>query len=85
LFNWTSTSLLAPDEFYVLQLTWANGDQTETWLKNSSWRITKEQRPANGLITWTVVVMRQTGTHPDGSPTGINLTSPAEPRTVEWR
>jgi hypothetical protein len=68
-----------------LQLTWANGNQTETWLKNSSWRITIEERPANGFITWTVVVKRQTGSNPDGSPTGINLTNPAEPRTVEWR
>jgi len=85
LFNWTATSLLAPDEFYVLQLTWANGAQTETWLKNSSWRITIAERPANGFITWTVVVKRQTGSNPDGSPTGINLTNPAEPRTVEWR
>ena len=85
LFNWTATSLLAPDEFYVLQLTWANGNQTETWLKNSSWRITKAERPANGLIQWTVTVMRQTGTNADGSPTGITLTAPSEQHTVEWR
>lgn len=85
LFNWTATSLLAHDEFYVLQLTWANGQHTETWLKNSSWRIAKEDRPANSFITWTVAVMRQTGSKADGSPTGINLTSPAKPRTVEWR
>ncbi|MBI1876689.1 MAG: LysM peptidoglycan-binding domain-containing protein [Chloroflexi bacterium] len=84
-FNWTATGLLAPDEFYVIQLTWANGVQTEVWLKNSSWRITTDQRPANGLITWTVTVMRQTGNKPDGFPTGIGLTTPAEPRTVEWR
>lgn len=84
-FNWTSTGLLAQDEFYVLQLTWANGAHTEAWLKNSSWRISKDQRPANGLITWTVSVMRQTGTNPDSSPSGINLTAPAEPRSVEWR
>jgi LysM repeat protein len=84
-FNWTSTGLLAADEFYVLQLTWANGVLTEVWLKNSSWRITKEQRPANGLITWTVSIMRQTGTRADGAPTGINLIAAAEQRTVEWR
>ncbi|HXW01190.1 MAG TPA: LysM peptidoglycan-binding domain-containing protein, partial [Anaerolineae bacterium] len=85
LFNWTSTGLLAQDEFYVLQLTWANGSNTEAWIKNSSWRITKAQRPTNGPITWTVTIMRQTGANADGSPTGINLTAPAEPRTVEWR
>lgn len=85
LFNWTSTGLLAQDEFYVLQLTWANGEHTEVWLKNSSWRITKAERPANGFITWTVSIMRQTGANPAGSPTGISLTLPGEQRTVEWR
>jgi LysM repeat protein len=84
-FNWTSTGLLAQDEFYVLQLDWADGTHTEVWLKNSSWRIAKDQRPANGLITWTVTVMRQTGNLPDSSPTGIGLTDPADQRTVEWR
>jgi LysM repeat protein len=85
LFNWTSTALLAQDEFYVLHLTWANGTQTEQWVKNSSWRIAVTQRPANGLIAWTVTIMRQTGTNPDGSFKGINLTHPAYQYTVEWR
>lgn len=85
LFNWTSTGLLAQDEFYVLQLTWVNGSRTEAWLKNSSWRITKDQRPTNGPITWRVTLMRQTGANSAGSPTGISLTTPSEPRTVEWR
>lgn len=85
LFNWTSTGLLAQDEFYVLQLNWANGEYHEIWLKNSGWRVTKAQRPENGFIKWTVSIMRQTGANPDGSPTGINLTLPAEQRTVEWR
>jgi hypothetical protein len=77
--------LLAQDEFYVLQLTWANGSNTEAWIKNSSWRITKAQRPANGPIIWTVTIMRQTGANAAGSATGISLTAPAAPRTVEWR
>lgn len=85
LFNWTSTGLLAQDEFYVLQLNWANGEYHEIWLKNSSWRIPKAQRPENGFIRWTVSIMRQTGDSPDGSPLGISLTLPAEQRTVEWR
>jgi hypothetical protein len=85
LFNWTSTRLLAQDEFYVLHLTWANGQRSEAWIKNSSWRLTKEQRPTNGLVTWTVSIMRQTGATSEGSPAGINLSPPSEQRTVEWR
>jgi len=84
-FNWASTGLLASDEYYVLQLTWSNGKQTQAWGKNSSGRITKAQRPANGLITWTVSIMRQTGANADGSPTGFSLSRPGEQRTVEWR
>jgi LysM repeat protein len=84
-FQWTSTTLLAPDEYYVLQLTWANGDRTQAWLKNNGWRITKTQRPANGLITWSVTLMRQTGTHTDGQPTGFSLSFPGEQRPIEWR
>ena len=73
IFNWTSTGLLDQDEFYVLQLTWANGSHTEAWVKNSSWRITKDQRPTNGPIAWRVTLMRQTGANSAGSPTGISL------------
>ena len=85
LFNWTATALLAQDEFYVLHLTWADGSQTEHWVKNTSWRIPIEQRPNNGPLTWTVTIMRQTGANADGSPTGINLTHPQDQHTVEWR
>jgi LysM repeat protein len=85
LFNWTSTGLLAPDEFYVLRLTWANGQHTEAWVKNNSWRIIPDQRLSGGPILWTVSIMRQTGTDSHGSPTGINLSPSSEQRTVEWR
>lgn len=83
-FNWTATGLLASDEFYVLQLTWPDGSKTEHWTKTSSWHISKAQRPASGLITWTVAVMRQTGLNPDQTPSGIILTGPGPQRTVEW-
>ncbi len=84
-FNWTSTAVLARDEFYVLHLIWANDVETEYWIKNSSYRLTVDQRPANGLITWHVTINRQTGTRPDGSSQGIDLTHPNNQRTIEWR
>lgn len=83
--NWTSTGLLAKDEFYVVKLIWPNSTTTEHWVKNSSWRISKEQRPAGGLIIWTVTIMRQTGTAPDGSPIGKPLTLPGKVQTFRWR
>jgi len=84
LFNWTTTGLLADDEFYVLQLSWPDGSFTEHWTQSSGWRISKEQRPAAGPVNWTVTIMRQTGTNPDGALVGVNLTDPGQPRTVEW-
>jgi LysM repeat protein len=83
LFNWTVGGVLARDEFYVLELTWADGSQTEYWLKNSSWRITSNQRPAAGPVVWQVSIKRQTGADQDGSPQGLTLIS-SEQRTIEW-
>lgn len=83
LFNWTVSGVLARDEFYVLQLNWADGSQTEHWVKNSSWRVSKAQRPAAGPVTWNVSIRRQTGADPDGTPQGITLIGSTE-RTVEW-
>jgi LysM repeat protein len=85
LLSWTATTLLAEDEFYVVQLTWLNGATTKHWLKSSSLRIAKEERPANGLTTWQVTIMRQTGLSTQGTPTGIALSQPSETRLFEWR
>jgi LysM repeat protein len=85
LLNWTATTLLASDEFYVVELTWLNGATTEYWVKNSSLRIPKEERPANGRTTWRVVIKRRTGTSAQGLPTGITLSEPGEDRVFEWR
>lgn len=85
LFNWTATSLLAVDEYYVLQLTWPDGSHTEHWTKASSWQLSREERPTNGLVTWTVSIMRQTGLDENKQPLGTDLTTPGEQRTFEWR
>ncbi len=85
LLNWTSTGLLADDEFYVVQLTWPNGAISEHWLQNSSLRISKDQRPTDGSITWSVIIKRQTGISADETPVGQALTPPGKPRIFEWR
>jgi LysM repeat protein len=85
LLNWTSTSLLADNEFYVVHLTWPDGTTSEHWVRHTSWHIFKEQRPTNGLITWTVNIKRQSGTSPAGIPVGQSLTPPGQPRVFEWR
>jgi LysM repeat protein len=84
LFNWTATGFLADDEFYVLQLSWSDGSYVEHWTKSTAWRVGHRQRLADGPIFWTVIIMRRTGTKPDGSPVGVSLTRPVEQRTVQW-
>jgi LysM repeat protein len=84
LFNWTATGLLADEEFYVLQIGWADGSQTEYWTTSNAWRVSKKERPAAGPLTWAVTIMRQTHTGDDGQPIGHSLTEPNPPRTVEW-
>lgn len=84
-FNWTATGWLADDEFYVLRLAWADGSGSDYWTKSNSWRISREQRPTPGVVSWNVSIMRQTTVSPDNSPLGIELVPPGKQRTVEWR
>lgn len=84
LFNWTATGILNEDQFYVLQLVWADGTYSEYWGQQTDWRIEKVGRPAAGPVTWRVAIMRQTGVKPDGSPRGVIVTEPIEQRTVIW-
>jgi LysM repeat protein len=83
-FNWTATSFLAADEFYVLHLTWPDGSSSEVWTKTTSWTLSQDERPAGGPISWQVAVARQTGLKADGSPTGRVLTAPDASRIVNW-
>ncbi len=83
--NWTSTGLLADDEFYVVELTWPDGITIEHWAKNSSWRISRDQLPVEGVIIWNVAIKRQSGTASDGTSVGQTLTQEGSPRSFEWR
>lgn len=83
-FNWTAPAVLKAKDFYVLQLTWADGTRTETWVKNNSLRVTIDERPTNGVITWTVTIMQQQSSTADGVPQGTSQTAPIEARTVIW-
>jgi hypothetical protein len=73
------------DEFYVVQIEWLNGATTEHWTQSSSLRITREERPENGITHWTVLIMRQTGTKADGAPSGVILAPAGQSRLFEWR
>jgi LysM repeat protein len=84
LFSWTAAGVLAPDEFYVLQLAWPNGSQLEQWTRSTAWRMPQHRRPQPGPFTWTVTIMRQTGKTVAGQPTGQKLIEPLPPRSADW-
>ena len=84
LFNWTATLLLAADEYYVVSLQWPNGQTSEYWLKNSSLRLSKADRPTNGNITWSVHIAQRSGQSPQGGSTGIRLSASGQRRVVQW-
>ncbi|MEM7344579.1 MAG: LysM peptidoglycan-binding domain-containing protein [Chloroflexota bacterium] len=85
-FNWTATAILAEDEFYVLQLEWADGSQSRYWTKTSSLTLDSADRPEPGSLIWQISIMRDSGgINPDGSPIGIPITDASQLRTVEWR
>jgi LysM repeat protein len=85
LLTWTSTTSLAENEYYVVELTWINGATSEHWVKSSSFRISKEERPANSFTTWRVSIRRQTGLSAQGAPVGTLLSPPGKERGFEWR
>jgi LysM repeat protein len=85
LLNWTSTGHLADDEYYVVHLEWPDGQTTEHWAKNTSWRLTESARPSSGTTIWSVTIMRQTGTASDGQPVGQRLSGPGTVQSFEWR
>ncbi|MDM8521381.1 LysM peptidoglycan-binding domain-containing protein [Anaerolineales bacterium HSG6] len=84
-FNWTASAILNKQEFYVVQLLWENGDYSDSWVKQNSWRLSDEEALGRGIITWTVTIMRQTETTPDGRPQGVERSLPAKPRQLTWK
>ncbi|HMR67383.1 MAG TPA: LysM peptidoglycan-binding domain-containing protein [Anaerolineae bacterium] len=85
LFNWTSTTLLAEDEYYVIEVTWSNGQTSEYWVKSNSLRLPTAERPVSGQVSWRVMIKRQTGTTAQGQRLGETLSPVAEPYSFEWR
>ncbi len=85
LLNWTSPRLLADDEFYVVTLLWPNNVRTTHWVRSNSLRLPRDERPANGNISWSVSIRQRIGTSAQGDPLGITLSPPGETREFEWR
>ena len=76
LLTWKADRPLAEDEYYVLIVTFAHGQETwhdGAWQKEASWALPNYfglPHSTDGWYEWKVVVMRQTGLGADGKPVG---------------
>lgn len=79
LLTWLAPRLLAPDEFYVVQLVWPNGQTADFWGQSTALRLTRDSRPAAGTLLWAVSIKRKTAAGE------VQLSPPGPVRSVEWR
>ena len=87
--KWDSVGSLAEDEYYVVVILFSHGPDTwrdEHWVKETSMQI-PDYLPdvATGdRYQWSVTVMRQTGTKPDGMKVGEPLGRASASRSFTW-
>ena len=89
--SWESVGSLADDEWYALGLRFLAGGiagYSGTWTKETSWIVPSDLYTKAGqserAFQWDVVVMKQTGTKPDGGREGVALSPPSETRVFSW-
>lgn len=89
--QWAPAGTLAEDEWYALSLRFqANGvtQYSGTWTKETSWIVPQELYTKAGeserLFEWDVIVMKQTGTKPEGGREGEAISARSETRDFFW-
>lgn len=89
--RWEPVGSLAEDEWYALSLRFrADGvvQYSGTWTKETSWIVPANLYTRAGqterVFEWDVMVMKETGTRPDGGREGVALSAPSETRTFAW-
>jgi RNA polymerase subunit RPABC4/transcription elongation factor Spt4 len=89
--QWEAAGSLAEDEWYALSLRFTGGGVVRysgTWTKETSWVVPNELYMKAGqserAFEWDVVVMKQTGTKPDGGRDGVAVSASSETRSFFW-
>jgi hypothetical protein len=96
LLRWEPVGSLAVDEYYQMTVAYVPAsDPTVTWydetpwIKETQWALSDHDYlpglSADGEFRWSVRVMRQTGSDPEGKPKGTPLSPMSEARTLIWR
>lgn len=87
--QWISAGILEEDEFYRVSVTVPSTDGADTrqnYVKSTAWRVPEDYFPLPEIVdrsfTWSVTVVRQTGTDLDADYT--SLSSSGEPREFFW-
>ena len=89
-FQWDSAGSLGADDYYVLTILFPHEGQTwqdVQWIKGSSLAVPNYIYGAStlpGTLRWNVVVMRQTGTKPDGQKDGAEISPRSITSSFEW-
>jgi len=90
--TWEPLASLQKDEWYAVSLRYFANDATQysgAWQKEARWQVPKDlfqkYDPAHPGYQWDVVVMKQTGTKPDGGRAGIPISHPSETRAFLWK
>jgi hypothetical protein len=93
LLQWQPVGSLGANAYYVVTLSYLHSgsvwyDETP-WTKETSWLASEHSYlldlSDDGVYTWSVRAMRQTGTDGDGRPTGMPLSPSSAERTFIWR
>ena len=87
--QWTSTGILAEEEYYEVEFITPTGDGSEStyqYLRSTTWRVPEELFPAakiaNRACSWSVAIVRRSG--PVANPTYEVIKPAAEARTFFW-
>lgn len=91
--TWQPVGTLAADAYYAITVSYSHLGETwfddVPWTRSTSWTLTEhsylQDLSDNGQYRWSVQVVRQTGTDPNGKPTGVPLSAPSEERMLTWR
>jgi hypothetical protein len=83
---------LDPDDYYFITIPYKHQSQIWTdyaWTQQTSWSVEEHNYlldlSDDGVFSWSVVLMRQTGTAANGVPEGFALSQPSEERILLWR
>ena len=89
--SWEPAGVLAEDEWYALSVRFLADGVVQyggTWTNETNWMIPSDLYMKAGqferAFQWDVIVMRQTGTKPDGGREGAPISAASETRAFFW-